>query len=336
MKIAAVDDFEHRYMQAFRKMASEYGIFAEYERDRATHDIGLRFTQQLQGSKDKIVTLALVWFQMKGTTTDRLSKAKFDESEAIKVTLETKHLIFWHVMPEPTYLVVYVESVDTFFVIDIKAYIGREFGDGILRTRQKSHVIQVSKKNVMDRLAFQQIMDANLYTALRDRIAGDDDQAKKFLRDSELVKALAKCNEGTIRLRVIKYMSKMRTELYFERYDEQEKDWSCIRTHWQYALPDLASALPYLDFFVPKVEEEDDDWYDDGECLEGLIELPNGEISVPLGQNEIFEHVIGVKLNAIGVAWAQTLEVLERCNLIVVDDTPKFLSVAPWHSRGVS
>ena len=47
--------------------------------------------------------------------------------------------------------------------------------------------------------------------------------------------------------------------------------------------------------------------------------------------NDDFEQILEVKLNVIGRAWFETLELLEQTEVIVVVDTPKHFSVAPWY-----
>ncbi len=341
MKIAPNDDFEHIYMQKFRVLASSYGEFVEYERDRAARDIGLHFTQTKGPAESKIVTPALAWFQMKSIRESKLPFEDYQSDENLKISIETKHLVFWHLCATPTYLVIYVESADIFHVLNVKRKIEEDFGTEILQSSQRTHTITMSKQTILDEGAFKKIMTDNLLTELRAQIEGEDEEAQKFLRDSEIIRwlSLAETDDQIkIRAMLIKYMSKTRTEVHFQRYDVEEEEWVAIREHWQYMLRDIDQAFPYLELSAcNKVEiSEDGEWEDaeeiDPECL---FELPNGEISIAGHHVEIFAHYLNVSLNSIGRSWANTLTALENAEVIAVDMSPKFLSVAPWHDRGL-
>ena len=176
----------------------------------------------------------------------------------------------------------------------------------------------------------------------------------KWLADAE--------KEGRrTRLTVIKWMSKMRTEVYFE-HQGADGEWEHFRTHWQYAMGDLAAAFPYLSFqpamtakfnrYSEVLEDFDDTpfevWHEtfsveetatgeeledelDGECL---LDLGNGLWSYgEMGGGERIQHEIGISLNEIGERWAATLQVFIEAEVISVDVQPHIISVAPWHAR---
>lgn len=337
MKIGSNDDLEISYMAKFRQMASEFGVFTEYERDRAARDIGLHFTQETHDG-GRLVTPSLVWFQMKGITSEHLPADKFKILEEISLSLETKHLTFWHILPEPTYLVVYVECEDKFYVIDVKEYIKNKWGDKILSSNQKSHTVKINKKNSLDKHAFGLILRNNLVRILKERFNGESSETRIFLRDSQIIKELRSSREnGTkIRMRVIKWMSKMRTEVYFEMEDKEQSSWKIFRTHWEFSLQDIQKEFPYLDISVDSRNEFTD--YNDESDLygrENLLELPNGQISEAVDTGEMFEHFLNIKLNDTGNVWANTLDILERSEIISVPKGATFVSVAPWHSRDV-
>jgi hypothetical protein len=118
VKIGGRDDFESVYMAKFRSLAAPYGVFVEYEKDRAGRDIGLHLTQPSRDGDGKIVTPALVWFQMKGIMENTLSLKDYRAADDVPVDLDTSHLRFWYINVQPTYLAVYVESADQFLAID--------------------------------------------------------------------------------------------------------------------------------------------------------------------------------------------------------------------------
>jgi len=365
VKIGARDDFENIYMGKFRALAAPHGLFVEYERDRAGRDIGLQLTRTNQAGDGKIVTPALIWFQMKGIMAGTLSLAEYQKSEEVVLDLEVAHLRFWYLNIQPTYLAVYVESADQFLAIDLKKWVEGQYGEEILRLDQKTVRVKVNKRNVLDGHFFQIVLDRNLIPVLRTTLRQEDDKGiARFLRDSSVVHWLHNCREEgrDARLMVIKWMSKMRTEVYFQTMT-YEGEWDSFRTHWQFSMGDLSSTFPYL-AFTPALEampvrwsETDEDfdgtpfqvWHEsfsvtdtstgdelddeefDGECL---LDLGNERYSYgDMGGGEIIEHRLAIDLNEIGERWAATLQVLVEAEVMSVEAEPHMISVAPWHAR---
>ena len=371
MKIGATDDFEHLYMQKFRQLAGDYGLFVEYERDRAGRDIGLHLTQPASSSTGKIVTPVLIWLQMKGLMRGTLSLAEFQAGKEVSVVLETAHLRFWYINPQPTYLALYIESADCFLAIDIKDWVRRNFDEKILTFGQKTITVKIDLKNRLDDHFFQLVLRRNLVPALRGLMSDEDDEnITNFLLNSSVVKWLAAVEEagGEAQIRVIKWMSKMRTEVYFEsRHDGG--DWNLIRRYWQFAMGDIARAFPFLalapkckvieqhfkepiDYYLDddeieitrtrlvrvECDNEDSSWWDDEEEIEGegLLAIGDKEYSyAEMKSGEMAEHEICITLNEVGKRWADSLEVLERAEVISVVVAPDWISVAPWHARDV-
>jgi hypothetical protein len=367
MKIGARDDFEHRYMGKFRALAAPHGVFVEYERDRAGRDIGLQLTRPSQTSDGSITTPALLWFQMKGIMAKTLTRRAYEYADDVAIDLDTSHLRFWYMSVLPTYLAVYVESADQFLAIDITKWVAEHYGDEILKLEQGTVRVRVDKKNVLDGDFFRVVLNRNLVPVLRKSFAQEDDKAiERFLRDCSVVQWLTNCREEgrAARVTVVKWMSKMRTEVYFEN-ETEDGDWKSFRTHWQYSMGDLAVAFPYLTFLPGMKAEmfrwseimEDFDgvpfevWHDgfsvtevetgdeldedefDGECL---LDLGNGEYSYgEMGGGEMIRHRLGLELNEVGERWAATLKVLVDAEVLSVDVEPHMISVAPWHARDV-
>lgn len=369
MKIGATDEFESLYMEKFRQFAAPYGLFVEYARDRAGRDIGLHLTQSNTLSKGNIVTPALIWFQMKGIMKDTLKLDAYEASDEVAATIEVAHLKFWYMNIQPTYLTVYVESADQFLAIDIKEWINKHYGSDILKLDQKTVTVKVHKRNLLDEDFFRIALSRNLVPSLRDAFSqDDDDQIARFFRDSSLVKWLAICAQSNIqaRIRVTSWISKARTEVYFEELNS-EGEWQIMRSHWQFMMRELVDAFPFLTLkpkrkaveiitvnkidtfdggeheeiirsisFVENDEEDELDWDDDefdGECL---LSIGNGEFSYgDMAGYEYVTHEIFIGLNQIGERWAETLQVLEDAEIISVDMKPHYISVAPWHARDI-
>ncbi|MBN9987224.1 DUF4365 domain-containing protein [Rhizobium laguerreae] len=362
MKIGKTDAFEADYMTKFRQIAAPFGIFMDYETDRAGRDIGLHLTQASSSGEGRIVTPISVWFQMKGIMPQTLSLKDLNASEQVTVALQTNHLAFWYMNPQPTYLAIYVGSAELFLAIDIKDWVGENFGDRILAHAPKTVAVSVSKRNLLDEQFFRNVLNRNLVPTLRSIFSREKDEGiARFLRDSSLVKWLFNCETSgsQARIRVVSYMSKMRTEVYFES-STAGAEWVEMRAHWQFAMSDLASSFPFLTFRPQRTaawqseteygwdsephvvrrlridEPDDGEWWDEDEDTdpECLFDLGDGSMSYgQMAGGEIISHEIAISLNEVGNRWATILKTLETSEIISVTAEPHFLSVAPWHAR---
>lgn len=369
MRVGATDDFENRYMGRFREIAAPYGVFVEYALDRAGRDIGLHLTQPSVSGSGKIVTPALIWFQMKGIMRNTLPIDAYENSDESSVVLEVSHLRFWYMNIQPTYLAVYVECADIFLCIDIREWVKTNHGNDILIITQKTMTVAVNKKNILNDQFFRIALNRNLVPALRAHLSQEDDrEISRFLRDSSVVKWLANSSESgaKARVRIISWITKTRTEVYFERIDDQG-EWEGHRTHWQFMMGDIANAFPYLtlkpkrsavaeqrveivdtedgdEHHVTRVlrflddDENDENWWDEDDDVDGECLLPIGNDVFSVGEMAAYEYVqheIAIGLNEVGERWAATLKVLEDAEVISVDMTPHLISVAPWHARDI-
>lgn len=341
LKIGKNDHFERIYMAKFRALAAEFGEFVEYERDRAGRDIGLHFVSKTADGGE-IVSPSLVWFQMKGVQADTLSEEQFAACDRLGISLKLGHLRFWYIAPEPTYLALYIEAVDKFFVLNIQKYVTDNYGDDILTHAQKTLTVYVSKNSELDAQAFYLIKRRRSAAAWRDKIAEGKQHANIFFRDAELIRRLSTIVDRNVTINFIlrKYMSKLRSEAYFvEAADDSDEEPVVIREHWQYMMPDdLSWSFPYLEFnpYGEDDELEDAFWDDDENGDWPPLELPNGKEVYPDSGFEIVEYVMSVTLNDIGKAWEQTLCVMEYAGFIELNDTgASYVSVAPWHGRDV-
>jgi hypothetical protein len=364
MKIGPADNLEILYMARFRQFASQYGTFVEYQGDKAARDIGLHFTQLAEGG-GRIVTPALVWFQMKGISAGKLSKEQYEAAEAVSLQLQTNHLRFWYVAPEPTYLVVYVESADQFLVFNIKEWVAAEHGEAILTATQRSFTVSIDKKNVLDDQTFRIMLRKNLVSVVRQRLgSGDDVEARRFLAASEVVKWLDDCRQAGVATRLVvrTWISKTRTEVLFLSKAATAADWDIVREHWQYLMGPLIEAFPYIalsggrqarieehvtyDEYDGEVYPEahtTTTWLDDEVADEMDYEDIDGEGWMALGGDlyaygdvaggEYVEHEFDISLNELGESWLATLKVMEDAEVIVVGKAEGFISVAPWHAR---
>ena len=124
------DVFEKHYRDKFRVLVGELGEFVNYERDRATIDIGLHLTTPT-GTQHH-VSRTRIWFQLKGLQKATRSLNDCRSARDIPVTIRLDHLKFWFASPEPIYLAVYVEAADTFLVEDVRELVYRQWGEDFL------------------------------------------------------------------------------------------------------------------------------------------------------------------------------------------------------------
>jgi len=154
------DEFENRYAPKFELMLSESGVIVNYRRDRAGVDTGLH----LFARHDKVPpkggtqatwrpTVSRVWFQLKGIHATTLSASDYQSANDVVLKIRIDHLKFWFAAPEPVYLVVYVESVDTFLGIDVQDLVERQWGQAFhasMRGREGQVRVRVPTSATMD------------------------------------------------------------------------------------------------------------------------------------------------------------------------------------------
>ena len=344
MLVGKTDAFERRYMAKFRLLASNFGEFVYYERDRGARDIGLHLTHKtILGSET--VSSTLCWFQLKGLMSSTLARKDFEKADVVKLQLEVTHLKYWYLQPMPTYLIVYIESVDTFLALNIQEYVNKKWSKSILRLSQKTATVEVPTDNILDEQAFQLILrkgDINQWVKVLEITS---DQASLCLRDYQLIYSIGTKRERGYeqRLRFWDWLSKMRSQMYFEERKKDSSDkWTIIREHWQSKeiSQDLEDMFPYLDFFSlsPKseltmYEDEDEDEY----WLENRLTLRSGEILYgTMFHFEFVQYVLGYKLNEMGTQMFDWVKIMLETGLLEVNSNESsVISVASWHYRAV-
>jgi hypothetical protein len=154
------DELENRYMPKFEALLSQSGVIVGYRRDRAGIDTGLHLFARGEKTTKKgderpywHALASRVWFQLKGVHASTMSADAFNSAERIAVAVGVEHLKFWFAAPEPVYLVVYVESVDTFIGIDVRELVEREWQQTFyasMRDRTGDVAVHVPTTAVMD------------------------------------------------------------------------------------------------------------------------------------------------------------------------------------------
>jgi hypothetical protein len=330
-------------MGKFQEQAADYGVVVRYERDRAARDIGVHFFRKTRSGKEQ-ATGSLVWFQMKGIQAATLSKADFAKARSVAVSLKVKDLQLWYRMNGPTYLAVYIESVDTFLVLNIVAYVAEHYGAKILTLGQKTIDVQVSTKSVLDAQAFDLIVRNGTAEEWARVLGADSGDVHLAQRDYRLLWKLGTSKKRGVehRMDVKDWQSKLRGEVEFlERpIAGSEDSWRSIREHWQLMLriQGLEAAYPYLSFQPFDQQHQDDIEFWSNEDDEPFVEFSDGTVVYGhdcAGEYNLYE--LRPRLNSIGRRLVAIVNTLMRASMIETpdDNEGETLDVAPWHARDV-
>lgn len=347
MIVGKKDVFERKYMGKFRNLASQFGEFVLYERDRGARDIGVHLTKK-DKSGNELMSSTLCWFQMKGKMASALTQEAFETSKNIQISLQVNHLKFWYLQPMPTYLVLYIESVDEFLILNIQNYVKKTWGNNILTLPQKTATVEIPTSSVLDEQAFDLILRKGDVKQWVEALDIESETATLCLRDYDLIYRIATANIRGFehKLTIVKWQSKLRTELHFkERPFNSSDEWQIVREHWEARLPlhEIEEQFPYLEFkaYKNQVTDEDDDFWDDDE--EDFYSIPDFELMngvVVHGESfmpdEVIFYELAYTLNDLGKQMYEWITIMETAEVISIDkDGPSYVSVAHWHSREV-
>lgn len=275
---------------------------------------------------------------MKGLRTSTLSLDDFKQRSELSVPLRTRDLRLWYRLNGPTYLAVYVECADKFFILNIVDFVDREFGVRIFELDQESVTVRISKQSELDDQAFALLLRKGTAEEWA-RVLTDPIDIHLALRDFRLIGRLSSASIRGVEHQVVitDWQSKLRGEIEFlERPIDTDGEWKPIRDHWQFMLSieRLESVYPYLEF-APFNEEEDED-LDDGSRIQH--ELTNGTLIYGYdAAGEYYEYQLRPSLNALGQRLAGIVETLGKASIVdlAANDDPDSLDVAPWHWRDV-
>ena len=329
--------FEDMYTEKFRSFLREHGQFIEYSRDSGARDIGVQLTKELSDGR-KIMTSTLCWFQLKGIMKDTYTEEMFNKKNYIPLKLEIRHLKYWYYMLEPTYLVLYLEVIDNFFIVNIQKYIAKKWGKGIFEILDEKKTIHIDKISVLDEHALDIIYRDNEAKSIMNCFGLTSDNATLCVRDGDVVYHIGIGEENAFenRLRVVTWMSKTRTELYIEQ-SEDNNEWLPVRNHWEsfFEIKELDKLFPYFDFYNLEYDGYESS-YEDDDSYKIRVELPGGDIFFVEEQFECTEFCIGLKLNQLGKELLQILKYLKSIELMHISDETFFWTCREsWNKREV-
>lgn len=341
LRVGATDVFEREYTQKFRALAGQFGEFVMYERDRGARDIGLHLTRKLRSGGEQMSS-ALCWFQLKGITAASLTEESFRQNATVKIPLKVQHLQFWYLQPMPTYLVVYIQSVDTFLVLNIQQHIDARWGRSIMTLAAKETTVEVPRDSTLDEQAFYLILRESDVREWSKAIGQESRALRMCHRDFELIWHIGTALKREVKHRatIIDWQSKLRGEIHFEESPLiGEEDWRPLRNHWQSMLRATGAqgAYPYLEFYALDDDEDSWIWDDDEDSYVPDLTLANGDVIHGKDYaGEYFEYIVGVKLNRMGKRLMRSVENLLKIGLIEINEQMgEFISIAPWEGRSV-
>jgi hypothetical protein len=352
--VGKTDQFEHLYTQKFRNFVAEFGHFVEYERDIATRDIGLHLTEPLPSGGAKLST-CLCWFQLKGIMASTLPKSEAIEAERFNYRLKVEHLKFWYLQPMPTYLGLYIESLNRFFILNLQKFVEETWGRDIFSLNQDTTEVEVLAGSVLDASALRIILRESTIEAWSRALSADENDIRLCQRDYKMIWKIGTAANRKVeqRFEIYDWQSKTRGEVHIQERPKGAKEWTVIRNHWQLGLKatDVEEMYPYLDFTpqdegTERAEEYDEDGYlmyspfggyeDD---YEPTLRLKNGLLAAGKDcAGEFHLYYILPELNELGRSLFCLIETLLKIKFIEIadsDEKGEFISIAPWHSRQV-
>lgn len=340
MQVGKTDVFERKYMEKFRNFASNFGEFVQYERDRGARDLGLHLTYKLESGNERL-SCAFCWFQLKGIMEGTLSKDEFIKSSNVSISLKVEHLKYWYLQPMSTHLIVYVECVDTFLILNINDYITEHWGNAILKLKQDTCTVNIPKQSILDEQAFNIILKRGNLIEWAKILSASPNEVSICQRDYPVIYRIGTANIRKVehRLRFIDWQTKTRSEIYIEeKSEDKDSKWEIIREHWQYMLmiSDLEDVYPYIEF-ASICDNDESDWFSE-EDERPVLNMKNGTqiFGEIRGPGELVEYIFIVKLNALGEQMFEWIKILESEKIITVTlDKGSHISVAPWHHRSV-
>lgn len=294
---------------------------------------------------------------MKGIMAETLSNKEAKEKSKFKYRLKVEHLKFWFLQPMPTYLALYIESLDRFLILNLQKYIQEKWGRGILSLDQETAEVEVSASSVLDREALNIILREGTVEEWIKALSADEDHIRLCERDYNIIWRIGTAEGRNVehRFEIFDWQSKLRGEVHIqERTRDDKAEWTMVRNHWQLQLGGVHGAeemYPYLD--LTAAEEGEDysydvvdelDEYGDRNYLEDEREyrptskMKNGQIAA--GEDcsgEYHLYYIIPELNDLGRNLFKLIETLVDIKFIEIkdDEGGEWMSVAPWHARQV-
>lgn len=363
LPIGKTDVFEAVYTEKFRNMFRGRGVFVQYEKDRGARDIGIHLTEPLpKGRGGARVTSAFCWFQLKGKMATTLSESEFQKANSVKISLEVNHLQFWYTQFAPTYLALYIESVDRFLILNLQQYVADRWGKSVFSVPSATVTIEVPTTSILDDQAIALILRTSNEREWQIALNQQSSHVKQCVRNWKLIWQIAAAEQrgSEVRAEIVDWQSKLRGELYFaarnvdmnpnpsrdniswQKAHLQEPEWKQLRGHWQLGMraEEIEALYPYLDF-LPLASDpddsEEDSWMDDDDGDDPILVLASGtRIRGTDAAGEYFYYQLRIRLNALGKQLHESICQLRDIGFIEVDaDLGDFISVAPWHSRSV-
>lgn len=157
-RVGTHDIFEQTYRNQLKALLAPHGQLVQYDEDRAALDLGLHLYER-PTSVDSLLGHVRVWFQLKGIRESTLTGDQLRGMDDVPVgSLRIEHIRYWFAHPEPVYLVVYVEALDSFLAEDVRFLVERNGGLpwlADLAPRQETTTLEVARSSTLERALAQ-------------------------------------------------------------------------------------------------------------------------------------------------------------------------------------
>ena len=330
------DAFERSYMGKFRAFVAEFGEFVSYERDRGARDIGVHLTQKLKSGKERLSS-SLVWFQLKGIMESTLSECDASTSDRFPVSLKVDHLKFWYMQPIPTHLVLFVESLDQFYILNLSRYIENRWGKEIFSLNQKTATVHIPKESTFDEQAFSVILRKGEISTWKKTIGNNSEQMDTCYRDCNLIWLLGSANLRGVshEIKIWDWQSKVRGQLFINEVADDKA--ILVREHLQYAMNihDLENVYPYIEFYSLDGFDDYLSWGEEEDAPSIILSNDDTVFGIDVA-GEYIEYHMGMRLNDVGKEMYDWVTFLGEIGLIELEPVEnELISIAPWHARAV-
>ena len=331
VQVGMTDNFEIDYYEKFRTLTKPFGVFVSYERDLGTRDIGLHFTRDIADQKRAVGYSQIAWVQLKGRMAATLPLKSFDERDDFSLQVPTTHLRLWVLSPQPTYLVLYIESADKFLIIDPKEYARKNFSSPILKDcTGATTTLRIPKTHQLTPELLEKIRRSHENEAMAKHLSSLAQGTSGFKGLFNLIYKIGRRQKAgrSVMCSLTDWQSKLRGELSFYELSEDGTE-TPILTHWhiQYLLSsqNFESSFPFLQFRHP----EDFDREDLDDPLHVLTPSGRRYWAQDFGEYWLFD--LETKLNSLGRALFKEIVYLRKIGLLTVDvNKAELTNAAPW------
>lgn len=313
-----------RCLQRLEAFLRPYARYRLYPRRHGAGDLGLHLPEGIEAPAIRTAP-ALCWIQLRHLSVAQLASTQLAATDKVQVQLPVAGLREWYLQPVPAHLLLWVESVDEFLVLDLQRYVRQRWGARILTLRSPSAAVAVPASDFLDEAAFHAMAGRCGLDAWRSALstrAGDNLYHR--LNDLEIVYAVgaARSQGADFRMVFVDWQQKPQGQVVLQQRAPGSLRWVTLRESWKHAISidDLEDRYPYLEPRPPERNDVTEEWSFAGDRY-GVVEhtFSGGQRVIGEGAaDQYIEYRIPVRLNAQGRALHEWLEILGRTGVLEI------------------